>query len=468
MRALRGAAASFLLFFAVGLALSWPALGWPMAYDDLHLLRSYTPGERTQVWRGSWDPDGVEHAGFRPLTTHFNDARYRLFGENVAAHRLFLVGLFALYASLLAMVASALAVPSPAAVAAGVLMLCSRYSVYHYTWLTDGTHPLQGVLFAVAVLALIAGLRRRSAPRLAASLLAFAAAVLVREDALALVPVLLLLGFVAAPSAHRSLVAFATGLLAVSGALFVYRLHAVPDAPPPGVDVKSFVVATGRVLNLVGPESFDGVSRALAWTWTAAPVLVVAGLLIRRRGGLGGPESPPSSKSERGIHSRASEDARPAFVFLASAVLACTPALTFRRDDMLFFAVSFAALFYAGGLWALSRDGLALRAAAAVLFASGVLGGAYNSRAFALNFHPDSARTVRWNAQMLYGPYADRATIPAERRAALQRQLAVHGVTSAVDLAFLGPRIAHARREGPFRPGAPGTLFFPPLPENDF
>jgi hypothetical protein len=446
MRALRSAAASFLLFSAVGLALSWPALRWPMVYDDLHLLRSFTSGERAQVWRGTWDPDGVEHAGFRPLTVHFNEARYLLFGENVAAHRLFMVVLFTLYASLLSVVAIALGAPFPAAVAAGVLLLCSRYSVYHYVWLTDGNHPLQGLFFAGAALALIAGLRRRSAPRLAASLLAFAAAVLVREDALALVPVLLLLGFIAAPGAHRPLVAFATGLLAVSGALFVFRLQAVPDAPSPGVDLRSFFVAVRRALNLVGPESFDGLSRALAWTWTAAPVLVALGLLLRRR----------------------SIDARPAFVFLASAVLACTPALTFRRDDMLFFPVSFAALFYASGLWALSRDGLARRAAAAALFASGVLGGAYNSRAFALNFHPDSARAVRWNAQMLYGPYAERVTIPAERRAAVAQRLAAHGIVAAADLPSLGPRIGRARHEGPFRPYTPGTLFSPPLPERDF
>lgn len=451
MRALRAAAASFLLFFAVGLALAWPALRWPMVYDDLHLLRSFTPEERASVWRGTWDPDGVEHAGLRPLTVHFNEARYRLFGENVAAHRLFVIALFALHACLLALVATAVGVPWPVAVAGGALMLCSRYSVYHYTWLTDGNHPLQGVLFGASALALIAGLRRASLPWLVASLPAFAAAVLVREDTLALAPVLLLLGFVAAPGARRLLAIFAAALLFVSVALLLYRLRAVPDAPPPGIDVKSFVVAVARVLNLVGPESFDGVSRLLAWTWTAAPILVVAGLLLR------------------GIHSRASENhARPAFLFLAAAVLACTPALTFRRDDLLFFPVGFAALFYASGFWALSRDGLARRTAAAALFASGVVGGAYTSRAFALNFHPDSARAVRWNAQMLYGPYAERATIPPDRLAALERQLAAQGVRSAADLPALGSRIGRARSDGPFRPGARGTLFFPPLPEDDF
>jgi hypothetical protein len=446
MRALRGAAASFLLFFIVGLVLAWPALRWPMVYDDLHLLRTFAPEERARAWWGSWDPDGIEHPGLRPLTLLFNDARYRVFGENVAAHRLFLLVLFAGYASLLVRVACSLGVPEPAAVAAGVLLLCSRYSVYRYVWLTDGNHALQGLFVAAAALALIAGRRRRSVPWLAASLPAFAAAVLVREDALALGPILPLFGFVAAPRERRLLIVFATGLLSVSGALFLYRLRAVPDAAPPGVDVASFVVAVRRTLNLVGPESFDGLSRALAWTWTAAPVLVVVGLLLRRR----------------------SSDVRPPLVFLAAAVLACTPALTFRRDDLLLFPVSFAALFYGSALWALARGHPAFRAGAAVIFASGVLGGAYVSRAFALNFHPDSARAIRWNAQMVYGAYADRATIPPERRAALVRQLAAQGVTSAADLASLGPRIGRARREGPFRPGRRGELFFPPLPENDF
>jgi hypothetical protein len=130
--------------------------------------------------------------------------------------------------------------------------------------------------------------------------------------------------------------------------------------------------------------------------------------------------------------------------------------------------VSFAALFYGSALWALARGHPAFRAGAAVLFASGVLGGAYVSRAFALNFHPDSARAIRWNGQMVYGAYADRATIPPPRRAALERQLAAQDVGSAAHLPLLGSRIGGARSSGPFQPVAPGTLFFPPLPENDF
>jgi hypothetical protein len=232
----------------------------------------------------------------------------------------------------------------------------------------------------------------------------------------------------------------------MSLALFLYRMLAVPGAPGPGLDVKGLLLAVVRSLNLVGPESFDGASRAVAWIWAAAPVLVGAGLLARRR----------------------AAEARLAWLFLAAAIVACAPALTFRRDDMLFFPVSFAALFYGAALEAIARDRGVGRAAAIALLASGIVGGAYTSRAFALNFHPDSGRAIRWNAQMLYGPYAERATIPAERRAAMAHQLAAQGVASAADLPALGSRIGAARSGSPFRPSRPGTLFFPPLPEKDF
>jgi hypothetical protein len=69
---------------------------------------------------------------------------------------------------------------------------------------------------------------------------------------------------------------------------------------------------------------------------------------------------------------------------------------------------------------------------------------------------------------MIYGPYADRATIPAARRAALVGQLATQGVASGRDLGALGARIAHARAERAYRPQSPGVLFYPPLPERDF
>jgi hypothetical protein len=197
---------------------------------------------------------------------------------------------------------------------------------------------------------------------------------------------------------------------------------------------------------LPGPEAAGRFGRLAAWVLIAGGVGTLAAAVLHRR----------------------SREGRLALAFLAAAVLACTPALTFRRDDMLFFAAAFAALFYGTGLAMLARLGRIGRVAAAATLVAGLLGGASASRTFALNFHPDSARAVRWNAQMLYGPYAAGATIPPGRRAAVAERLAAHGVTSAADLPALGARIARVRREGPFQPSGPGVLFFPPVPEMDF
>src|SRR5215207_2444973 len=71
---------SFGLFFLVGVALVWPSLSYPMVYDDLHLIRNFSPQELAQVWYSPWDVDGIETPGFRPLTPLFNHARFALFG----------------------------------------------------------------------------------------------------------------------------------------------------------------------------------------------------------------------------------------------------------------------------------------------------------------------------------------------------------------------------------------------------
>src|SRR4051812_34549941 len=67
---------SFALFLLVGVALAWPSLAYPMVYDDLHLIRRFSPQELAQVWHSPWDVDGIETPGFRPLTPLFDHARY--------------------------------------------------------------------------------------------------------------------------------------------------------------------------------------------------------------------------------------------------------------------------------------------------------------------------------------------------------------------------------------------------------
>jgi hypothetical protein len=197
----------------------------------------------------------------------------------------------------------------------------------------------------------------------------------------------------------------------------------------------------------MGLEHFDAPSRALVLLWGALGPLLVLALFVAR-----GPDA-----------------RRTPLVWLSLAFLACTPALTLRRDDLLLFPTAFVALFYGSALWELSRDRTGLRAAAAAVLLTGILGGAWLSRVYAQNFHPYSARAVWWNGKFIYGSYASRATIPAGRREAIARQLASVGIRNEAQLKTrLRRMVADAIAEGRRTPRGDETVFFPRLPEEDF
>lgn len=451
VRAPEGAAA-FLAFAVVSLALAWPSLAWPMVYDDLHQIRRYTAADIAASFRGQSDPDRIETQGLRPLNLLFNHAQYLLFGESVVAHRLFLAALHALYATLLAFIARHFGLPLPFALLATALAMCARYSVYHYVWLVEGHHFLQGLLFELALIALLAGLHGAAPGKLAVPAALFLAAVLIREDTMALAPALIVLGYVQLGAGRRGrglalLGAYAALLALVCLGLLAYRAAVAPQALKPGYDVLAMLTGVRRVLNPMGLEHFNTPTRVLVLLWSALGPLLILGLFATRR----------------------SDRRQAPLVWLALAVIACAPALTLRRDDLLFFPTAFVALFYGSALWELSRGSAVLRRGAAAVLVAGILGGSYLSRVYGQNFHPYSARAVWWNGKFIYGSYASRATIPPERRAAIARQLASVGIRNEAQLKVRLRRVvAEAIAQGRRTPQGDETVFFPRLPEEDF
>jgi hypothetical protein len=452
LRLRAGEAAAFLVCAALAMALAWPSLRWPMVYDDLHQIRAYSAADMAAAWRGRSDPDGIETRGLRPLNLAFNHTQYTLFGESVVGHRLFLAALHALYATGLALIARRFGLPLPFALLAVALAMCARYSVYHYVWLVEGHHYAQGLLFEGALVLLLVGLRRASAGPLVLSVVLLLAGVLLREDTLALAPILALLGYVGLETKRDRrrlfLLAGYGAVLALAGlALLGYRARVAPDALPPGRDVMALLVSVRRVLNPMGLEHFDAASHLLVVLWGAVAPLLILALFATRN----------------------AQQRRMPFVWLACALLACTPALTLRRDDLLLFPTAFVALFVGSALWELSRAGMGLRRAAAGLLVVGILGGAWLSRVYGQNFHPYSARAVWWNGKFIYGSYASRATIPPQRREAMARQLASVGIRNEVQLKTrLRRMVTEAIAEGRRTPRDDETVFFPRLPEEDF
>ena len=226
MRTVTTVACQLLVFAAVGLLITWPSLNYPWYGDDLHLIRVFSNEELRSVWTGNWDVDGLESGGYRPLTVVFNHARASVLGEAVAAHRLFTIMLCAVYLVLIGLIGRRFALTPAAMLLAGVMMVCAKYSWYHLVWISDGVHLAQGIAFALAALAILRWIESGAVGWWCASLLLFVLSVLVREDSLAIAPVLV--GMVALhASTERQLTARLRGVTAYAVAIIVVSVSAL-------------------------------------------------------------------------------------------------------------------------------------------------------------------------------------------------------------------------------------------------
>jgi hypothetical protein len=397
------------------------------------------------AFHGSWDPERLMTRGLRPLTLVFNHVRTVAFGENVVAHRLAVMVLLAAYWALLVPAARRLGTPRLAVGLAGVLFVCSPHSVFHYVWITDGNHALQGLAFAGAAWLLCVGLERGSWARLGLSLLALAVGALVREDTWAALPALLLLGaFVARARTTRiRFGAYALGALGTTAALMLYRWRVIAKVMSPGTNWEGLAEHARKTLAPAGLMTFDRPSGVLVPLAVGVAIATGVGLLAlvpaERRSG--------------------------AVVWLAAALLACAPGLTVARDDLLLFPVSFASLALTTAWNEIVRARPRARPTVAVAALLVAVGGAHVSRVYAENFHPRSLRLAWWNGRYLYGAYAERATMPDERRAASEAHLRSLGIHNARHhLRRTWKLVRRAIAEGRRRPSADGRPFYPLLP----
>jgi hypothetical protein len=430
------------LYALIGFVLVWPSLSWPMAYDDLHLVRAYTPQELAGVWYGPWDPDRIETTSFRPLTTLFNHCRYRVFGESARGHRAFLVLSYAVFLALLVPVVADFTPSRWAAVVAGLLCLCSKYSVFHYVWIADGVHQPPGFAFLAALSLLLGFLSRGpSAARLAClagSLLSILGGLLVREDTIAIVPVLWLLGWTRTRRPEGPPAA-ALGRYVVSSSLLVsayllLRQLAVPEAVRPRLHIRDYSISFLRAFLITGDDRTDALVGLMVSGWIVALGVILAAVVWCARRG---------------------EPIGHAAVWLLAAGLSALPSLTVGRANLLFFPVTFAALCLASAIDVWRRQpGMAVLVPAVV--AAVTLSGGYTSRVFAQSFHPRSTTFLEWNAWFAF-EVAAWATIPPGRLQEARRHLQQMGVGDAThwdDLTRLKSTAAAAGHRSPAAAGA--------------
>jgi hypothetical protein len=434
--AVRSACATGLLAAALGLLMYGPSLAWPMAFDDLHLLRPHSRAEIVLSFTGQWDR--LMTRGYRPLSVVFNDLRYRAFGEHVAAQRLFLIGLLALYWAALAAVLPRLGVRARDTALAAIVFMGSTYSVFHVVWITDGNHMFQGLAFVGALAALLRGWGALPTAWFALSWASFAIGLLTREDTLVVAPVLIAVALVEArrraePPWRRAGV-YAAGVALVAAGVFGLRAWLVPRADAPGLDFGGWGLTVLRTLaSPPGLDSFDAWSAALKWgAWLLATGLVAVAAWRRSA----------------------------ALAWLLAAVVAGAAGLNVSREDLLFFPLTFFALALALAVRACGRWAPAL---GALLAAWSLASGLSIGRVYAENFHPESLRVIWWNGRYVYGAYARKALIPRARRTAVEAQLRAATVYGPeYHVRRTKKLVKEALRDGRRRPGR--GLFVPWLP----
>jgi hypothetical protein len=445
---LRAASAHAAVFAAALLGLAGVTLSWPMTYDDLHLIRTFSASELASAFTGTYDPDNMEVGGYRPLTVVFNHARQLAFGEAVVAHRLFLLALFAAFLAGLGAVARALGAGPGEVIAGGLAALLSRYSVYHYAFLTDGAHLVQGAFFLAALCGLWRWTGTAAPAALAASLAAIAGGVLFREDTMGALPALWLLGWVRHRNQPRAVPRLAAHLGATAALVLVLlalRAHFVDSAPRPALHFGAWLDYVGRAFHPEGGASFDRPSAWVVAAWRWMPLVAGAALLLC--------DAPARLR---------------ALAWALAAAAACSPALTLHREDLLFFPVCFAGLAYAAALAGAARRHRALAAAAAAAGSVLLAGEAYSAREFLYVFHPMSTTSLTWSGAFVYGYYGD-ATVPPARRQAVVDRLESIGIRSSRDYFEKLPRkVYNLEQEGQRAPKGDGRPFVPRLHHRAF
>lgn len=440
-----------LFFSGVALALARPALGAPFFADDLHLVRAYSADELRSVWTGPWDTDGIETAGYRPLTTVFNHLRAVLFGEEVVLQRLFLLALFVLFLLLAALLAHRLGQTSiGVGVLGGSLALTHVTSTYHYLWISDGVHLAGGLLILAAIVLLLHALRTQRARWLAGSAGCAVLSLLVREDNLIVLSLLLLFALAYGWRSHtwphrwrRPLIVYTLLLLGSAALFWMLRSRFVPTAVGLRLEVGDYLWTVGQTV-----QNFGDATNLIVW-WPDYDRLI--GLWLVSLGGL----------LVIAVFGLSSAGRRSALVWFGAMLIAALPGLTLPRTNLLLLAAAFWGWCVATLVWDFAHRSWPAAIVAIVIVGLAIGGSAWGSTTLQVDSTPANLDWICGEPEWVYGQYAS-ATIPAPRREAVRAQLERYGIFSMADVwtrypqlvaeAAAAHRIGANDRDAPFIP----------------
>ena len=252
-------------------------------YDDYHIIRPHSRAEVAATFRGTWDATGIEVKFFRPLTVVLNALRFHVCGLNSEAPHATTLAMFWLAAWLFGLLArSFLGSESGGALAVAAFVVHPSMPYSAVAWITNQMHVLQ-LLVVLSALLWWCAVRRRGLVWWTPLLAFQAAAFMVKEDGVMLVPVILALHWLRRAIAERDLPhppwPFIAIAAAIGGGLLYYRdqaLHGLGGYGRPSADQAWSNYRRGfeSVFRLV-PARRPWQKEA-SWFVTIVPVLALA------------------------------------------------------------------------------------------------------------------------------------------------------------------------------------------------
>ncbi|MEP7189077.1 MAG: hypothetical protein ABI901_07810, partial [Roseiflexaceae bacterium] len=229
-------------------------------------------------------------------------------------------------------------------------------------------------------------------------------------------------------------------LAGICAAFLVYRATLLSGAPASSINAVGWLVHTTLAFSVPGMRSFDTVSGLFSIIWIGLFLIMIGGWLFYRR----------TIVWQLPV------------VWLLCAIFASAPGVIIIRNNLLLFPITFAALFVVTLLSRLATAAPWWRIVGVAMIICGLAGGSYASFITAQSFHPSSITALKWNSEMLYAESTRMATIPAQRRAILAKQLALYGIQSDADAnARIVALIEEAKQAQHFAPTTDGTPFLP-------
>jgi hypothetical protein len=268
--------------------------------------------------------------------------------------------------------------------------------------------------------------------------------ILTREDALALIPVTILFGYIFLIKDNyrgkmNKMHIYALVLVCASILLFLYRSRAVPQALSLQYNFKGLFLNLGYSFNLMGLTHFNTVSMILIYGWF---ILLAALFLLF-------------------IYFHRLSLSKNMIILPVCILVSSSPGLVLTRTDLLLFPITFAMLC----ICKMSMDVDKTRITK--YFVSGMviwafIGSAYISYIGSLYYHPNSTDRVYINSNVVYGMYGD-LKMPVQRVSRIKERLKNFGIFSALSHEEFRKLNREATMNGKRYPESEDELFRPLL-----